>query len=341
MGVSMHKRTYTIKEIAKAAKTSTATISRYLNKSGYVDADTARNIQSVIDAFGYVPSRTAQSLKTKRSRQIMLVVPDICNPFYSAMAKTVQSIAGNRGYVVTLYNTNEDPAEEINAIKISEQISADGIILASVYVKEEVLKALELANISKVVANSFENCPFDSVHGVAGEGTYITTCHLIENGHRTVAFAGGPAESATETRRKAGFLRALDKAGIKPQEDYIFEMGFSVDAGIKAGKYFSALDPMPTAICCANDLIAFGVLTSLNNLGIKVPEDISLTGMDNIDFSGIIRPGLTTATNDSSEFGKSVISLLFDRMDGKYSGAPREVILPRILVPRETVKKIG
>jgi DNA-binding LacI/PurR family transcriptional regulator len=336
----MLKKTYTIRDIAKEAETSIATVSRFLNKSGYVDTDTAKKIELIINKLGYSPSRAAQSLKTKKSRQIMLVVPDICNPFYSTMAKTVQAIAKEKDYFVILYNTNEDPVEEIRAVKASEQINADGIILCSVYVKDEVIKTLENSNIHKVVANSYENCPFDSVHGVKGEGTYITTKHLIENGHRTIAFAGGPTESATAARRKYGFVNALKEAAIECKEDHIFEMGFSVDSGYKAGKYFSTLKPLPSAICCANDLIAFGILSSFSELGIRVPDDISITGMDNIDFTNLSRPRLTTATNDSSEFGKSVANLLFDRIESKYSGSPREVIIPRILVPRDSVKNI-
>lgn len=336
----MKKQSITIKDIAKEAQTSTATISRFINKSGYVDAETAKRINAVITRYSYVPSRTAQSLKTKKSRQIVLVVPDICNPFYSKMAKTVQTAAKAKGYIVTLYNTNEDPIEEIQAIRVSEQINADGIIIASVYVKAEVINALEKTRISKVVANSYEKCPFDTVHGVVGEGTYLTAKHLIANGHKSIAFAGGPTEAATEMRRKSGYIRALKEYGIAINDDYIFEMGFSVDSGVKAGKYFSALKSLPSAICCANDLIAFGVLSSLIELGIRVPEDISLTGMDNIDFTNLSRPRLTTVTNDSAEFGKSVIGLLFDRIEGKYAGTPREILIPRILIARDSVKNM-
>jgi DNA-binding LacI/PurR family transcriptional regulator len=336
----MHKQSITIKDIAQEAETSTATVSRFMNKSAYVEAETAKKIEDVIAKLNYVPSRTAQSRKTKKSRQIMLVVPDICNPFYSTMAKTVQEAAKDKGYVVTFYNTNEDPAEEIHAVKVSEQINADGIIIASVYVKNEVITTLENTRISKVVANSYENCPFDTVHGAVEEGTYLTTKHMIENGHKTIAFVGGPAESATEASRKLGYMKALKEFGIEVEEDYIFEMGFSVDSGIKAGKYFSTFKSLPTAICCANDLIAFGVLSSFIELGIRVPEDISLTGMDNIDFTNLSHPRLTTVTNDSVEFGKNVINLLFDRIEGKYSGTPREILIPRILITRDSVKKI-
>ena len=333
-------KAHTIRDIAREAEVSIATVSRYLNKSGYVDEETGRKIEHIIGKHGYKPNKAAQSLKTKKSMQLMLVVPDICNPFYSEMAKTVQSIAKSKGYVVTLYNTNEEPPEEINAIKTAEQTNADGIILCSVHVREETLKALQNSPISKVVANSYENCRFDSVHGVKGEGTYLTTRHLIENGHRAIAFAGGPSASATSSRRKYGYRKAMEEAGIEYKEDYIFEMGFSVDSGFKAGKYFSTLNPLPTAICCANDLIAFGILSAFGELGIRVPEDVSLTGMDNIDFTNISRPRLTTATNDSVEFGRSVVNLLFDRIEGKYSGPPREVIIPRILVVRDSVKKL-
>ena len=336
----MQKQSYTIRDIAREADTSIATISRFLNKSGYVNVETAKRIELTIQKLGYSPSLAAQSLKTKKSRQIMLAVPDICNPFYSTMAKTVQFIAREKDYVVTLYNTNEDVSEEINAITTSQQISAEGIILCSVHVKEEVIESLKSSNISAVVANSYESCPFDSVHGVKGEGTYLTTKHLIESGHKTIAFAGGPFDSTTAARRRFGYIKALKEVGLESCEAYIFEMGFSIEAGYKAGKYFSTLNPRPTAICCANDLIAFGVLSAFNDCSIRVPDDISITGMDNIDFTNLSRPKLTTATNDSNEFGKSVINLLFDRIEGKYSGTPKEIIIPRILICRDSVKNL-
>lgn len=190
------------------------------------------------------------------------------------------------------------------------------------------------------MANSYENCVFDSVHGLRGEGTYLATKYLMELGHKRIAFAGGPDGSDTAARRKYGYMKAAHEYGLQLNADYCFEMGFSEDAGYKAGKYFSTLNPLPTAICCGNDLIALGVLSAFQETNIKVPEDISVTGMDNIIFSNTSRPRLTTIVNDSQEFGLKVSKLLFDRIEGKYEGPALEVLVSRKLIIRDSTKKL-
>ena len=331
---------YTIKDIAREAKVSTATVSRFINKSSRISDNTAKKVEYVISKFGFTPSRNAQSLKTKKSWQIMLVVPDICNPFYSKMAKTVQAITKGKGYTLTLYDTNEDISDEFTAIKTAVKINADGIILCSLYVKEEIIEELSKSGLEATVGIAYERCPFDSVHGIMGEGTYLSTRHLIELGHRRIAFAGGPKDSIISSSRRDGNARALKEAGLEFDEGYNFEMGFSEDSGYKAGKYFSSLDPRPTAICCANDLIALGVLSALNENGIMVPDDISITGMDNIPYANLTRPRLTTVINNSEAFGSVAIELLLERIEGIYQGPPREKVFPGKLVIRESTGRI-
>jgi len=337
----LNGKKHTIRDIAKEAGVSIATVSRFLNGSGYVDSETRNKLEYITNKFNYKPSRAAQSLKTGKSRQIMLVVPDICNPFYSTMAKTVQFLAKEKGYIVTLYNTNEIISEEISSIKASSQICAEGIILCSIYIRDEVIEELEQSGIHAVVANSYEKTAFDSVHGLRGGGTYLAAKHLINLGHRRIAFAGGPKDSAIESSRYYGYLRALSEADLETDHRYCFEMGFSEESGYKAGKYFSALIPAPTAVCCANDLIALGLLTAFNESGIRVPEDLSVTGMDNIPFTNVSRPRLTTVTNDSSAFAESAVRLLFDRIQGSYWGPPREVVIPRQLIVRDSTSRIS
>ena len=336
----MGRQKYTIRDIAREAGISIATVSRYMNRSGYVDAATAEKIEEVVKRLGYVPSRMAQALKTKKSRQLMLIVPDIGNPFYSGLARSVQASAKDKGYAVTLYNTSEDPGEELFAVEMAGQILSDGIILCSVHTASQVVEALKTLSVPVVLANSYEHACFDTVHGIRGQGTYLSTMHLLNSGHRLIGFAGGPGDSGIASRRKYGFLKALDEQNCSFSEDYCFEMGFSMQAGYKAGRYFSSLSPRPTAICCANDLIAFGILASFNEMGINVPDEISLTGMDDIPFAELTRPRLTTVTNDSGDYGKSVASLLFDRLEGAYTGPPREVVIPRRLIVRDSVKQL-
>ncbi len=334
------KKTVTIREIANEVGVSKTTISRFLNKSGYVDVDTANKIEAVINKFEYKPSITAQSLKTKKSRTILLVVPDICNPFYSTIVRIVQSIAKDRGYMIMLYNTNENILEEMEAVKSAADINAAGFVLWSIQLKSEIIAEMNKNNIPAVLANSYDGCPFDTVHGLKGEGTYLATKHLIELGHTKIAFAGGARESTVAEKRKYGYVKAMEEAGIKLNNDYCFEMGFSEDAGYKFGRYFVTLNPRPTAICCANDLIALGTISAFNEFNIKVPDDVSITGMDNIVFTNTSRPRLTTVDMNSDEIGINVMNLLLDRIEGRYTGSSREIIVNRKLIIRDSTREM-
>jgi len=338
------KRKSTIRDIANQSGVSIATVSRYINKTAFVEEETAQKIQNVITLLDYKPNMAAQSLKTNKSRSILLIVPDISNPFYSSMAKIIQERAKKENYNITLFNTNEDeafePAEEIKAIHVAAQMNSCGIIMASIDVKEKVVDALHKADIPTVVVNSYEACAFDSVHGVRNQGTYLATKHLIDMGHKRIAYTGGSKRSVIGRSRQTGYISAMKEAHYKIEENLIFETGFSVNAGYEAGRYFSGITPLPTAICCANDLVAMGVMASLREMGVLIPDQISITGMDNIPYAVLSVPRLTTVTNDSKKFANAAIDMLFDRIKGEYRSVPREVLIERELIIRESTRQI-
>lgn len=330
----------TIKDVAREAGVSVTTVSRALNNADRIDAKTKEHIREVIERLGYRPNTAAQSLKTQTTRNILLVVPDISNPFYANLAKYLQALVKQKNYNITLYNTNENLKEELAAIETAEEICAGGIVFASVSSNQCIIDALSATRISTVLLNSYLACEFDTVHGEVNAGTCLSTNHLIANGHTRIAYAGASTEGTIGHSRKKGYVLALKAAGIKPDNRLSFEMGFTEDSGYKAGKYFASLKPRPTAICCANDIIAMGVLTALHEDGIRVPEDISVVGMDDIIYSRISRPPLTSVTNDSQQFAENAFKMLFERIEQKYKGKPREVVLKRELVVRESVAQI-
>lgn len=328
----------TISDVAKLAGVSKTTVSRYINSSGYVEEKTRAKIKNAIDILDFKPSKIARSLKTKRTNKIMLVVPDICNPFYSSMYKSVQDVAEKSRCSVILYNTNENKDNETKAVEMFEEIKADGIIFCSIDINNKVIDYLKSISNNVVVSNLYENPVFDAVHTSKGNGIYLSTRHLIGLGHSNIAYAGGAKGSIINESRKRNYLQALNEASIPFKEDFCFEMAFSMDSGYKAGKYFLSLTNRPTAICAANDLIAMGIMYAFNESGIRIPEDISLTGMDNIDFAALSRPGLTTITNNSTYYGKSAAGLLFERIEKIYEGAPREIIVPHELIIRGSTR---
>ena len=336
----MLKNPITIKDIAKEAGVSVSTVSRAINNAERVDKKTKEHIEKIINDLGYSPNVVARSLKTRRTRNIVLIVPDVTNPFYADIAKKLQVYLKQKNYIMSLFNTNENLNDELCAIESARENFAGGIIFASVAQNQCVIDTLKKVNIPCVLLNSYLNCGLDSIHGEYGYGTFLSTKYLIENGHRRIAFIGGIPGTVIGQSRKEGYIRALTEAGLEIDKRLIFEMNFSEDAGYKGSKYLTALKPMPTAICCANDMIAIGVLSSLREDGISVPEQISVTGIDDIMYSRISSPPLTTVTNDADAFAKQSFKLLFDQIEKTHGEKHQEVIIERTLVIRESVKRI-
>lgn len=325
----------TIRDVAQEANVSIATVSRYLNKVTAVSDDTARRIRNAIAATQYTPSMAARALKNQDSRTILLIVPDICNPFYSQMAKTAQQLARAQDYILMLYDSNEDFNEEIHAIDFARQMQASGILYASIDIKPRVIQELEQCDMPIVGLNAYvENFHYDVVHVHRDGGTSLAVKHLLALGHTNIMYAGGTPGSMIARSRREGFEAAMREAGLAWSDEHIFEMGFTQEDGFKAGRYFSTFKPLPTAICCANDQIALGLMDALAGAGISVPGDVSITGMDNIPYGRTSTPSLTTVTNDSEMFAKIGMELLFDRLDERYAEAPRLRDVPNTLIAR-------
>jgi LacI family transcriptional regulator len=273
-----------------------------------------------------------------RSTQIMMIVPDIENPFYSVAYKVVQDIALQKGYTVTLYNSNGIEGNELNAIEIAHGLKIDGLIFCSINDYPQVFKALKDFGKPVVASNSFGELNFDTVHSIKGQGLYVTTNYLLSLGHTKIAYAGGDENSVLNERRFTGYQKALSEAGINLRPEYVFNFDFSMEGGYRAAKYFIGLSELPAAIACANDLIAMGVIQTLIGNGNRVPEDVSVTGMDNIEFSKLCMPPITTVTNNSREFAENCMELLLTRISQEYEGAPREYLTSRKLVVRESTR---
>lgn len=330
----------TIRDVARVAKVSISTVSRYVNQHGYVGETTAKRIQKAIDTTHYSPSMVAQSLRTQKSAHILLVVPDICKPFYSSIARTVQELVRQKGYMMVLYDSAESTHEE-ESIMIANQMYASGILLASINIQPKVIRALLQTGLPVVVLNSYQHCPFDTVHVNYHDGSYIATKYLLKIGHRRIGFAGGTPHSNIGNSRREGFLKAMAEAGLLPYEEDMIEIGFTQEDGVLAGQYFRQKETHPTAICCANDLVALGLLSALREWKIRIPSDISVIGMDNIPYGAVSSPALTTITNDSVAFATEGVGLLFDRIQGNYTGKPRNVIIPHELIERESTRAVS
>jgi DNA-binding LacI/PurR family transcriptional regulator len=215
---------------------------------------------------------------------------------------------------------------------------ASGIIHTSL-LTDSVIEMLLDSEIPTIVANSYGNCPFDTVHGDRERsGAYIATEYLINSGHKHIAFAGGEKDTITGQSRLSGYMRAMEKAGLEIKDEYISQNSFNHEGGYESGKRFLGLHHLPEAVCCANDLIALGVMTALRDAGVRIPEDISVIGVDNIPYAALVSPPLTTVVNDSHAFSQASVTMLLERITGSCTEPPREVSIPRQLIVRQSVK---
>lgn len=324
----------TIRDVADVAGVSTATVSRFLNESGYVNDTTSARIRDAIAQTGYTPSLMARGLKTRRTGMLLLVVPDICNPFYSSMARRLQKLSREEGYVLVLADSAGDPDEELEALAIADRTQAEGVFFATIHDHPQANTRLKRAGCRVVGLNAFgEGAAFDTVAVHHHGGTNLAVGHLAQLGHRRIAFAGGMPGSLIASSRRDGYLHGMKKYGLEVAEDAILEIGFGQEDGYAAGRQFAARSNPPTALCCANDLVALGAIRALNEAGLSVPEDVSVTGMDDIPYAALSNPPLTTVTNDGALFAERAFEMMLDRLHGN-AEPPRRAEIPNELVVR-------
>lgn len=274
--------------------------------------------------------------KTEK-RTFLLIVPDIVNPFYACMAREAQRIAANRGGDVLIYEAQDGECGTA-AVAQAARLRADGILFGSGDVTPAELEALQAGGIPAVCLHAYGRCMLDAVCVQGCTGTYQTTRHLTALGHTRIAFAGGARGTQAGQSRIGGYRLALQEAGIALHARDVLETGLTWADGYQAGKYFAMMRPMPTAICCANDQTALGVLSALKEAGVAVPGEVSVTGMDDILYARTANPPLTTATNDPADFARKGMRLLLERIEGQYAGAPRIWTVSHELVVRGSTR---
>lgn len=334
----------TIRAVASLAGVSISTVSRFLNHPEMLKKSTRDRVVKAINEVNYVPNLAASALKSKYSRTLLLYLPDICNPFYSRMAKELQSLATENGFILVVLDTGELVENELAAIDTARQLQASGIFAASIYSDDQVVDKLSVCPYPVIGLNSYpRGVPIDAVGVHHLGGTNLAVKHLIELGHHHICFAGGKPDTFIGESRKHGYLHEMKKAGIPVTQDMVFESGFSQDDGYRAGIYFSTSLRLPTAICCANDLVAFGLILALTEMGINVPGAVSVTGMDDTIFASTSSPPLTSVSNDGALFARIAFSVMQKRIeDGNESTKifreiPNELIVRRSSIsPRTT-----
>ncbi len=338
-----NKANPTIYDIAKAAGVSPGTVSRTLNNIGYIKDETRQKIQQVMQELKYIPNRAARTLKTKRTGLIMLAIPDTDNPFYVDMVKAVQEVVKYNGYSMILYYTEGKKSDEIKVLKMLHEHFADGMILINFSYTKEHAKEIERVDCPLVLSSicvsdigGGESDKFDYVGVDTYKGMYLATKHLIMQGHTRIGYIAGSRELTVFGERYNGYRSAFADSGLTVSEDLIFWKNYSESTGYDAVKHFLRLDARPTAVCAANDLLALGAVRAFEEIGVSIPEEIALVGMDNIETTTRIKPKMTTVAIAQAEIGRTAAELIFKRLNGQETGPSQKIIFEPRLIVRES-----
>jgi DNA-binding LacI/PurR family transcriptional regulator len=323
----------TIKDVAKKANVSIATVSAVINSNKFVSEELKERVELAVKELGYRPNKLARSLKKKETRLIGVVVTEITNPFYPLMLKGVEDSALSNKYNLMLCTTGDNPQKEYDLVQSMVDQGVDGVVLATV--DKENSKSIQFLKNESVPHVLINRAPSDYEGNLVRINSYrvgeLATEFLIQHGHEDIAFIGGNRLNSWE--RERGYKDTLLKHGIEPNHNRIIWSDYDIDSAYRDIQTFIENGKLPTAIFAASDIMAFGTIKALLDKGYNVPKDISVIGSDNITFSEDFRIPLTTIDAQAYEIGKigceMLIRLLNDKVGGK---GENRLLEPKVVI---------
>ncbi len=327
-----------IREIAKRAKVSTATVSRTVNRVPTVDPLLAARVWKVIDALGYYPNTQARALVSGRSRIFGLVVSEITNPFFPEIVQVFENIAVQHNYEIMLTSTVHDPRRMELSVRRMIERRVEGVAVMTFGMEEALLGALQDHNVPLVFVDvgpprpCVSNIRIDYMHGIR-QGVQ----HLAALRHERIAFICGPLRLKSAAARRDAFLESLLEIGLAPLPGLVIEGDHTVEGGIRAMGQLLAGDIRPTAVMCSNDMTAIGVMRKGYEAGIRIPQDLSVVGFDDIRLAQYVLPALTTVQMSQAELAHLAFhALLKDVQRNVPAPNGSDYVLKTSLVLRES-----
>ena len=312
-------RHVTIRDVAHLAEVSLGTVSNVLNNPDVVAAPTRRRVLDAIDRTGFVRSTAAHQLRAGKSRTVGVVLLDIANPFFAEMVRGAEGVLRDKGYVLMVCSTDESTERERRYLRVLEEHRVDGLLITPVDRDLHEVAELAARGVPTVLLdrdggdNELCSATVDDVRG--GE---LAAGHLFELGHTNIAFVNGPSSIRQCADRREGGQRALRRARRRGRATLreITVNALSVDQGEIAVEAVLSLTPRPSAVMCANDLIALGMLKRLSQIGVAVPQDIAVVGYDDVSFASMLSPPLTSVRQPKYELGAIAAELLLEEALG-------------------------
>jgi len=300
--------TVSLKDVAKRAGVSVATASRALADHPRISEATKARVRQVAEELGYTPSAVARSLVKQETHTIGVITTTVTDPYAAEVVRAVEDAAESAGYHLFLFASHSLPRREITGIRMLYERRVDGIIIISARALDFYPDFIDTVRIPLVLINGvFPHPRVRSVRTDNRQGMRLATEYLLELGYRRIAFIGGPPQGRSAQDRWLGYLDALSQAGIEPDGNLVFPGTGKADDGRRALRHMFDLSTPPDAVVCYNDLTAMGVLAEAWSSGIRVPQDLAVIGFDNLPFSELTAPPLTTVAQPTEEMGRTAV----------------------------------
>jgi len=327
-----------IREIAKRARVSTATVSRTVNRVSTVDPRLAKRVWKVVDELGYFPNTQARALVSGRSRIFGLIVSEITNPFFPEIVQVFENIAVQHNYEILITSTGHDPKRMESSVRRMLERRVEGVAVMTFGREEPLLDDRKLRDVPLVFVDvgparpRVSNIRIDYLHGIRQ-----AVQHLAALRHRQIAFVSGPLHLKSAIARKDAFIVSLKEIGIPLEPGLIVEGDHTIEGGIKAFAELLRRNPRPTAVLCSNDMTAIGVMRKCYEEGVTIPEDLSLIGFDDIRLAQFVLPPLTTVQMSQAELARLAFHALLKEVQSEApSPRGREYNLRTSLVLRQS-----
>lgn len=330
----------TMKDIAKLAGVSTSTVSHVINKTRFVSEEISERVNNAAKELNYyAPSALARSLKVNRTKTIGMLVTTSTNPFFGEVVKGVERSCYQKGYSLILCNTEGDNERMRESINTLLQKRVDGLILMCSSLEGERIDVFERYPDIPVVVMDWGPMLFtsDKIQDNSLRGGYLAAKYLIDCGHKEVGCITGPLIKHQAQMRYEGYKRAILETELEFNANWIVESDFECEGGYQAFKKMVERGPLPSSIFVSNDMMAMGVINAANELGIQIPEQLSIIGYDDIHIAKFMSPSLTTIHQPKYRLGQAAVETLLRKLDEKFVEA-QVVQLEPTLVERNSVK---